>query len=113
MIVGYLDISKGVESNIEEAVIRFFKFLSTTDFPIINFKGAINKVPSYDTPIYISDDTNNENNVAKKLTSYKWDEIIEEADDAFESLNIAQDKNNEGDTIEEWRRVFDRTFNIK
>lgn len=113
LIIGYLDISKGVESNIEEAVIRFFQFLSTTDFPIISFKGAINKIPYYNTPIYISDNTNNENNVAKKLTSDKWAEIIDEAEDAFDSLNIAQSKNNEGDTIEEWKRIFGPTFNYK
>lgn len=113
LIVGYLDVTKGVEENIEEAVIRFFQFLSTSNFPVISFKDAINKIPSFDTPIFIADNTNNENNVAKKLTTEKWDEIIEEAEDAFDTLNIAQSKNNEGDTIEEWRLIFDRTFNIK
>ncbi len=113
LIVGYLDISKGIEQNIEESVIRFFQFLSSPDFPTITFRGAINNVPFFETPVFIADNTNNENNVAKKLTSDKWEEIIEEAEDAFDSLNIAQSKNNEGDTIEEWRRVFDRTFNIK
>lgn len=113
LIVGYLDVNQGVESNIEEALIRFFQFLSTTDFPVISFKRAINIVPSFNTPIYISDDTNNENNVTKKLTIDKWEEIIEEADDAFDSLNIAQSKNNEGDTTEEWKRVFGPAFNYK
>lgn len=113
LLVGYLDINKGVEQNIEEALIRFFQFLSTPNFPVIKFKHAINNVPLYDTPIYIADNTNNENNVAKKLTTHKWNEIIEEAEDAFDSLNIAQSKNNEGDTIEEWKRIFGPTFNCK
>jgi len=113
LIVGYLDITKGVETNIEESIIRFFQFLSTSNFPTISFTEAINKIPSFDTPIYIADNTNNENNVTKKLTDEKWSEIIEEAEDAFDSLNIAQSKNNEGDTIEEWKRVFGPTFNIK
>ena len=42
-----------------------------------------------------------------------WKEIKAEAEDAFDSLNIAQSKNFEGDTIEEWKRVFGPTFNIK
>lgn len=111
LIVGYLDINKGVEQNIEEAIIRFFQFLSTPNFPVIKFKNAINNVPLYDTPIFIADNTNNENNVAKKITFDKWNEIIEEADDAFDTLNIAQSKNNEGDTITEWKRVFGPSFN--
>jgi hypothetical protein len=113
LIVAYLDINKGIESNIEEGIIRFFQFVSDPNFPIIKFKYAINNIPSYDTPIFIADNTNNENGVAKKVTNSIWDEIIDEAEDAFDTLNIAQSKNNEGDTIEEWRRVFDRTFNIK
>lgn len=113
LIVAYLDINKGIETNIEEGIIRFFQFVSDPNFPIIKFKDAINNIPSYDTPIFIADNTNNENGVAKKLTNSIWDEIIDEAEDAFDTLNIAQSKNNEGDTVEEWRRVFDRTFNIK
>ena len=113
LIVGYLDIEKGVESKIEEAVIRFFQFLSAPDFPEISFKNAINNIPSFDTPVFIADNTNNENNTAKKLTTDKWEEIVEEADDAFDTLNIAQSKNNEGDTLEEWKRIFGPTFNYK
>lgn len=113
LIVGYLDITKGIESNIEEAIIRFFQFLSEPTFPDIQFKHAINKIPSYITAIYIADDTNNENNAAKKIDTSKWSEIKEEAEEAFETLNLAQDRNNEGDTIDEWKSVFGPTFNIK
>lgn len=112
LIVAYLDIIKGVESNIEEGIIRFFQFLSTTNFPVIKFTKAINTVPSYDTPIYIADNTNNENNTVKKLTKEKWEEIVREAEDAFDSLNIAQSKRYEGETIEEWKRVFGPSFSI-
>lgn len=113
LIVGYLDANNGVENNIEEGIIRFFQFVSSADFPIIKFKGAINNIPVYDTPIYIADNTNNENNVAKKLTDSKWNEIVSEAEDAFDSLNIAQSKQNESETIDEWKRIFGPTFNIK
>lgn len=113
LIVGYLDVNYGVESNIEEGIIRFFQFLSNPNFPIIKFKEAINNIPGYQTPIYIADNTNNENNVAKKLNDSKWDEIVSEAEDAFDSLNIAQSKQNEGDTIDEWKRIFGPNFNIK
>jgi len=113
LIVGYLDLTKGVESNIEEAIIRFFQFLSESTFPDIQFAHAINSIPYYSTAIYIADDTNNENNAAKKINNSKWNEIKEEAEEAFDTLNLAQDRNNEGDTINEWQSIFGPTFNIK
>ena len=114
LIVAYLDINNGIETNIEEAIIRFFQFLSGPNFPVISFKNAINSVPAYYTSsIYVADDTNNENNVSKRMTDSKWKEIVEEASDAFDSLNIAQSKRNEGDTLTEWKHVFGSTFNIK
>lgn len=112
LIVAYLDITKGVQSNIEEGIIRFFEFVSTANFPVIKFLNAINTVPSFDTPIFVADNTNNENNAVKKLTKAKWDEIVREANDAFETLNIAQSKRYESETTEEWKRVFGPSFNI-
>ncbi len=113
LIVAYLDETKGVVENIEEAIIRFFQFLSYSNFPDIQFVHAINSIPYYTTPIYIADDTNNENNAAKKIDSSKWNEIFEEAEEAFDILNIAQSIKTEGATIEEWQEVFGPTFNIK
>lgn len=112
LIVAYLDATKGVETDIEEGIIRFFQFLSESSFPEISFAQAINSIPDYNTPIYIADDTNNQNNTAKKMDNAKWDEIIEKAGDAFDSLNIAQSRNNEGATIDEWKRVFGPTFTL-
>jgi hypothetical protein len=113
LIIGYLDNKYGVENNIEEGIIRFSQFVSNPNFPTITFKGAINSIPAFTTPIYIADNTNNENNVVKKLNNTKWREITSEAAEAFDTLNIAQVKRNEGDTIDEWKRIFGPTFNIK
>jgi hypothetical protein len=113
LIVAYLDENQGIESNIEEAIIRFFQFVSDPNFPNINFAQAINNIPSFSTPIYIADDTNNENNAAKKIDQSKWNEIVEEAEKAFDALNYAQSIKSEGATIDEWKTVFGPTFNIK
>ena len=112
LIIAYLDITKGVQSNIQEGIIRFFQFISTPNFPIIKFINAINSVPTFSTPIFIADCTNNENNAVKKMTEVKWKEIVSEAEDAFETLNIAQSKRNEMDTIQEWKHIFGPSFNI-
>ncbi|MBD0724806.1 nucleotidyltransferase [Flavobacterium sp. L1I52] len=113
LIVAYLDENYGIQENIEEGIIRFFQFVSSPSFPIIEFKDSIRSIPcNYDSPIYIADNTNKENNIVKRLDKNKWDEIIEEAEDAFDTLNIAESKNNKGDTIQEWKRVFGPTFNL-
>jgi len=113
LIVSYLEIEEGIENDIELGIIRFFRFVSDPNFPIVKFKNAIKSVPSsYGTPIYVSDPTNNENNAAKKLDDSIWDEIIEESNDAFDSLFIAQSKIGQGDTIDEWKHVFGPKFNI-
>ena len=112
LIVAYLDETQGIESNIEEAIIRFFQFLSNSNFPEIKFAHAINSIPYYTSAVYISDDTNNENNASKKIDKFKWDEIVEEAEKAFDTLNYAQSIKTEGTTIEEWKTVFGPTFNI-
>jgi hypothetical protein len=113
LIVAYLDENDGIESHIEEAIIRFFQFVSSSNFPNVKFKHAINSIPSYSTPIYIADDTNNENNAAKKIDQSKWNEIVEEAEKAFDALNYAQSIKTEGSAVEEWKTVFGPTFNIK
>jgi hypothetical protein len=113
LIVSHLEITKGRSESIEDGLIRFFKFVSDPNFPVISFKDAIGKVAAFSTPIFVADPTNNENNAAKKLDEPTWKEVKAEANDAFESLCIAQSKNFEGETIEEWKRVFGSSFNIE
>jgi len=112
LIVAHLDLNHGVESNIEEGIIRFFKFVSGPNFPVIKFTGAINAVPEFDNAVYIADPTNDENNAAKKVDGPIWNEVRTKANEAFEALIRAQYCNFEGDTTSEWRDVFGSTFNI-
>jgi hypothetical protein len=112
LIVAYLEINKGKETNIEEGIIRFFKFVSDPTFPSISFKESINAIPNPAPKIFVADCTNNENNAAKKINDINWGEIKKVADEAFETLNIAQSKNYEGDTVQEWKSVFGPSFNI-
>jgi hypothetical protein len=113
LIVSHLELTEGIENDIESGIIRFFRFVSDSNFPIIKFKDAINSVPTlFDTPVYIADPTNNDNNAAKKLDDSIWEETINEANDAFDTLFIAQSKIGQGDTIEEWKHVFGPKFSI-
>lgn len=112
LIIAYLDINKGVEKNMEEGIIRFFQFLSDPEFPVVSFSGAINSIPEFSSPVYIAENTNNENSVVKKLTITAWNEVKVEAEDAFDTLNYAQSRNNKGDTVGDWKDVFGPSFTI-
>lgn len=113
LIVSWLERKKGQAENIEDGIIRFFEFVSNAPFPAISFDKAIGCIPIPTPAIFIADPTNNENNSAKKIDDPIWSEIKKEADTAFEAIIIAQSKNFEGDTIEEWKSVFGSSFNIK
>jgi hypothetical protein len=112
LIVSWLERKKGKAENIEDGIIRFFEFVSNSPFPVISFDKAINSVPVPTPAIFIADPTNNENNSAKKIDDTVWKEIKNEANTAFETIIIAQSKNFEGETIEEWKSVFGPSFNI-
>lgn len=112
LIASYLDIKYGVETNIEEGLIRFFEFVGSNRLKEISFADAINRIPTYSTPVYIADPTNNENNTAKKTSEIKWQEIQEEAEEAYETLTLAQARGSMGDTLVEWKSVFGPHFNI-
>lgn len=113
LIVSHLEIEEKIENDIEAGIIRFFRFVSDPNFPVIKFKNAINAVPAtFDTPIYSADPTNNENNAAKKIDKTVWAEVIKEANEAFDTLYIAQSKGGEEETIQEWKEVFGPFFNI-
>lgn len=114
LIVAHLDIKYGAEENIEEGIIRFFEKISSGNIKIIEFDTAINSVPyHFPSSIYISDPTNNENNVAKKLKSTEWNEVMTEANDAFETLSIAQSREFQNATNGEWKSIFGPSFSIK
>lgn len=112
LIVSHLDLTKGVETNIEEALIRFFEFASSEKLKELNFIGAINTIPYYTTPVYIADPTNNENSTTNKITESDWNEIQEEAEEAYETLTLAQARGTMGDAISEWKSIFGPHFNI-
>lgn len=112
LIASHLELTKGVETNIEEALIRFFEFVSSGKLKEISFNGAINKIPQHSNLIYVADPTNNENCTTKKIVNNNWNEILEAAEEAYETLTIAQARGAMCDTVSEWKSVFGPNFNI-
>lgn len=112
LLVAYLDDQEGLSATTEEGIIRFFRFVSDPEFPVISFAGAINMVPSFTTPVFVADPTNNENNAASKMTKVAWEEVVTKAAEAYDALYIARRRGSAGATQEEWKAVFGPSFNI-
>lgn len=114
LIAAHLNEIRNVAENIEDSVIRFFELLSRDGFwnDPVTFEGAVNNTSFTDSPVYVADPSNNENNVMERVSQEDWDEIVEEATAAFETLTWAQTKRSEPETLKLWKQVFGSTFNI-
>ena len=114
LVHSHLILTQGKVENIEDGVIRFFEFLSRSEFPFITFPGAMGSI-KFDSngPVYIADPTNNENNVLERMDASEWDEVVNQANGAMETLAFAQAKHAKGETIELWKEIFGPSFNIE
>ena len=111
LIVAYLIEAGRISGiSINQAVIGFFEFLGKGDPVEIYFSGAIGSQTD-DSP-WIADPTNNENNTIN-MSNSEWDEVVEIAEQAFETLSYAEGVQEIGKTLELWKEVFGPNFNIQ
>ena len=97
-------------SSINQAIITFFEFLGSDNPVEVYFSGAIG--PKKGSAPWVADPTNNENNTIR-LSDSEWDEVVEEAENGFETISYAQTVRETGKTLDLWKEVFGPTFNIK
>ncbi len=110
MIISYLEITEGVNTNIEDAIVSFFNLIGRKKFPIITFlDGEINAVNS---PVYIADPTNNENNIAEYVSGNEWKSIRDSGNKSFETIMFARELEGKATTLELWKEIFVDSFNI-
>ena len=113
LIAAYLDINKGVESDIQEALIRFFDFLSRKEIPLIHFNAPYGKIPiNNDNCLVVIDPTYNENNTTKYLTQTDWKDIQDDAKFAFENIVYANELDYKNETLSLWKNIFGKEFSI-
>lgn len=112
LVVAYLDINKGVVTNIEEGILRTLNFLGEKKCPNISFGAPSISNHDNNGVVIISDPTNSNNNVAKYLLKEDWDKVRVEANAALETICFADEKEYEAETINLWKEVFGTEFNI-
>lgn len=97
-------------TSMNQAIINFFEFFGNGNPVRIYFAGAIGERDG--SAPWIADPTNNENNTVR-LSRVEWDEVIEAAENAFETLSYAQTVQEAGRTLDLWKEVFGPGFNVQ
>ena len=111
LLVSYLIEEKRMSnSSINQAIITFFEFVGSDNSVEVYFSGAIG--PEEGKAPWVADPTNNENNTVR-LSDSEWDEVVEEAENGFETISYAQTVRETGKTLDLWKEIFGPTFNIK
>ena len=98
------------DSSINQAIITFFEFFGNGNPVKVYFSGAIG--PRTGSAPWIADPTNNENNTVR-LSESEWDEVVEVAENSFETISYAQVVGEAGKTLDLWKEVFGPSFNIQ
>lgn len=111
LTVAYLLIEKKMSSSsINKAIITFFEFLGNGNPIEVYFSGAIG--PRTGSTPWIADPTNNENNTVR-LPSREWSEVVETAENGFETISYARTVRESGRTLDLWKEIFGPSFNIQ
>lgn len=109
----HLQLTRGPCASIEQGVIRLFDLLAGESRPMIGFQGGLGHVSSNHSVGHLSDPTNNANNALARMTPTEWAEVVEKAEEAFDTLNYAQSIGSTGRTLAAWREVFGPIFSIE
>lgn len=112
LIVAYLDINKGVETDIHESILRFFRLVSKKQFPVLLFNAKYGTYQHDGSHVYIADPTHEENNVVASVSNLEWSLVRIKADAAFETLLLAEEETYIGVTTDLWKEIFGPDFNI-
>lgn len=113
LLVCYLQDTRGVATTLEESLLRFFLFVAQDELRTrVAFaeNGRISIWPS--ERVVILDPVNSENNVGKKITDAECAEIVKSAEAAWEAMTAARNCSFIGETVDYWKSIFGRSFEI-
>ena len=91
-------------------VTAFFELFGNGNPLQISFSDAIGSKPN-DYP-WIADPTNNENNTLR-LSQSEWQEVVNSAENGFETISYARAVRETGKTLDLWKEVFGPSFSVE
>jgi hypothetical protein len=114
LITAHVVMKHGPPPRIEEGVLRVLHEVAQSGLRApITFPAAIRNCPATTSPVRIFDPTNNENNVTEMTTEAERIEIVRSATEALETLNLAQNVQRKGETLDCWKQVLGPSFAIE
>jgi tRNA nucleotidyltransferase (CCA-adding enzyme) len=114
LLLTHIQDTRSIVPSLEEGIQRFFlyiaqsKLLQPIAFPE---NGAVAKFPK--DVVVVLDPVNSTNNVALRVTDAERQEIVREAESAWERITTASFCTGKGETIDHWKEVFGRSFVIE
>jgi hypothetical protein len=114
LIVCHLQDSEGTPSSLENALLRFFLYVTRSELKeAIAFPecGTVKSFPK--DRVVILDPCNADNNVASKITDADCGVITAKTREAWETLSYASNHGGKVQTLELWKEVFGRSFVIE
>jgi hypothetical protein len=114
LILAHLQDTEGSAETIERGVLRFFRYVAQTQLTtaiVFPEHGKVSSIPA--GSIVILDPVNSENNVCARVTDAERQEIVRRATDAWEVLTTARRNGFKGETVDQWKEVFGRSFVIE
>jgi hypothetical protein len=114
LIVCHLQDAEGTPSSLENALLRFFLYVTRSELKeAIAFPecGTVKSFPK--DRVVILDPCNADNNVARKITDADCGVITTKTREAWETLSYASNHGGKVQTLELWKEVFGRSFVIE
>jgi len=113
LIVAHLYDVNGAALSLESGLQRFFLYVAQSELTLPISFPELGKVASFpQNPVVILDPVNKDNNVTMRLTDEERKEIVAAAKTAWETVETASWAGNKGDTLDYWKEVMGRSFNI-
>jgi len=111
LIVSHLQDVKGPPSSLEEGLLRFFNYVADSELRrAVSFKEGGTPISTPKDRVVILDPCNSENNVARRITNQDCTLIIQNCNEAWETLSYARNHGGKLETLELWKEVFGRSF---
>jgi hypothetical protein len=114
LIVCHLQDVEGTPNSLEDAILRFFLYITRSELkePIAFAEcGTVGSFPN--DRVVILDPCNAGNNIGRKITDTDCGVIIAKAQQAWETLTYASNHGGKVQTLELWKEVFGRSFVIE
>jgi hypothetical protein len=114
LIVCHLQDTEGTPSCLENALLRFFLYITRSELkePIAFAEcGTVKSFPK--DRVVILDPCNADNNVGRKITDSDCDVITTKTRQAWETMSYASNHGGKVQTLELWKEVFGRSFVIE